>query len=313
MQYKIGNVKLKNNLVLAPMVGINDTAFRILCKKHGASLVCTEMINANAIFKKNKATIKKLDISKEERPISIQLFGTNIKMLEYAAKITEKHADIIDINFGCPDTKILSQGSGAALLKRPKKIYEIVNTIVKSVSIPITAKIRLNNNYIEIVKLIESAGASAVIVHGRTVSQGYSGKANLDAIKKIKEKVSIPVIGNGDINSGESAKNMLNKTRCDFLMVGRAAMTNPNIFNEINYYLKNNKEKVISNKEKIELFFEYLELVKKFESTKFISLKRHALNFSRGMKNCVKLRTKISTAKNIEEIEGDLNNFKKLM
>lgn len=311
--YNINKIKLKNNLILAPMVGINDSAFRLLCKKYGAGLVCTEMINANAIFKNNQATIKKLNILKEERPVSVQLFGANIEMLEYAAKITEKSADIIDINFGCPDFKIIHQGSGAALLKRPKKIYDIIDAVVKKVSIPVTAKIRLTKDYIKIAKLIEKAGASAITVHARTPSQGYSGKANWNAIKDIKENVNIPIIGNGDINSGESAEKMLEQTKCDFLMIGRAAMTNPAIFNEIDYYLKNKEVKKISDREKIDLFFEYLELAEKYDCPKFVFIKRHALNFSHGMRNCVKLRTKISTIKDIEELKKEFYKFKKLI
>ncbi|MDD5651451.1 MAG: tRNA dihydrouridine synthase DusB, partial [Candidatus Nanoarchaeia archaeon] len=294
---KIGNVKLENNLILAPMVGINDTAFRLLCKKYGAGLICTEMINANAIFKNNKATINKLDIVKEERPISVQLFGANTEMLEYAAKVVEKDADIIDLNFGCPDTKVLKQGAGAALLKRPKKIEEIVKAVVKKVNIPVTAKIRIGINKpdlgLKLAKLIENAGASAIAVHGRTSAQGYSGKANWNAIKEIKENVNIPVIGNGDIFSGEDAERMLELTKCDFLMIGRQAMINPYIFTEVNNYLKNKKVIKITNKDKIKLFSEYIKLADKYGYPKFEFVKRHALNFSKGIRNSVKLRTNI--------------------
>ncbi|MBU0929818.1 MAG: tRNA dihydrouridine synthase DusB [Nanoarchaeota archaeon] len=306
---KIGNLNLKNNLVLAPMVGINDPAFRILCKKYGAGLVCTEMINANAIFKKNKATIKKLESFKEERPISIQLFGANIEMMKYAAKIAEKTADIIDINFGCPDSKVINQGSGAALLKRPKRIFEIIDGIVKSVKIPVTAKIRLNKDAIKISKLIEKAGASAIIVHARTPKQGYSGKADWNSIKEIKENVNIPVIGNGDICSGKDAYDILQLTKCDFIMIGRVAMTNPAIFKEIEYYLKKKEEKKISDREKIELFFEYTKIADKVGYPKFEFVKRHALNFSSGMRNVVSLRRKISTLKNIEDLKKEMDSF----
>ncbi|MBU0963385.1 MAG: tRNA dihydrouridine synthase DusB [Nanoarchaeota archaeon] len=306
---KIGNLNLKNNLVLAPMVGINDPAFRILCKKYGAGLVCTEMINANAIFKKNKATIKKLESFKEERPISIQLFGANIEMMKYAAKIAEKTADIIDINFGCPDSKVINQGSGAALLKRPKRIFEIIDGIVKNVKIPVTAKIRLNKDAIKISKLIEKAGASAIIVHARTPKQGYSGKADWNSIKEIKENVNIPVIGNGDICSGKDAYDILQLTKCDFIMIGRAAMTNPAIFKEIEYYLKKKEEKKISDREKIELFFEYTKIADKVGYPKFEFVKRHALNFSSGMRNVVSLRRKISTLKNIEDLKKEMDSF----
>lgn len=306
---KIGNVKLKNNLILAPMVNVNDTAFRILCKKYGASLVYTEMINANAIFNKNKATLKKLNFIEEERPISVQLFGENIEMLKYASKIAEKSADIIDINFGCPDTKILHQGSGAALLKRPQRIFDIVKTIVDSVSIPVTAKIRLSKDNIKIAKLIEEAGTSAIAVHARTPKQGYSGKADWNAIKEIKENISIPVIANGDISSGKDAYDITKLTKCDFLMVGRAAMTNPAIFKEIDYYLKNNKEDKISNKE---LFFEYVKIADKYRYPKFELVKRHALNFTSGIRNSVSLRRNLNTVKNIEDLKKEMDSFIKL-
>lgn len=313
MNYKIGNVKLKNNLILAPMVGINDSAFRILCKNYGAGLVCTEMINANAIFKKNKATIKKLDFIKEERPISAQLFGANIEMIEYAAKIVEEKADIIDFNFGCPDSKIINQGAGAALLKRPKKVYDIVNAIVKKVNIPVTAKIRLTKDNIKIAKLIEDAGAAAIAVHSRTAAQGYSGKANWDAIKEIKENINIPIIANGDIFSGKDARDIINLTNCDFIMIGRAAIANPTIFREIEYYLENKEEKKISDKEKIELFLEYCKLADKYGYPKFEFIKRHALNFSSGIRNVVSLRKKISSIKNIEDLKKEMDSFKKLL
>ena len=306
---KIGNVKLKNNLILAPMVGINDTAFRILCKNYGAGLVYTEMINANAIFNKNKATLKKLDFIEEERPITVQLFGANIEMLKHAAKTAEKSADIIDINFGCPDTKVLHQGSGAALLKRPQRIFDIVKTIVDSISIPVTAKIRLSKDNIKIAKLIEEAGASAIAVHARTPKQGYSGKAEWNAIKKIKENINIPVIANGDIFSGKDAYDILKLTKCDFLMIGRAAMSNPAVFKEIDYYLKNNKENKISNKE---LFFEYAKIADKYGYPKFDFVKRHALNFSSGMRNSVSLRRNLNNIKNIKDLKKEMDSFIKL-
>ncbi len=300
--YKIGNIKLKNNLVLAPMAGINDTAFRILCKRYGAGLLYTEMINTNAISNKNKATLKKLNFVNEEKPIAIQLFGANIKMIEDAAVIAEKNANIIDINLGCPDLKVLHQGAGAALLKRPKRISEIIKAVVNKVDIPVTAKIRIGNDSIKIAKLIEDAGASAIAVHARTVRQGYSGKADWNKIKEIKEAVNIPVIGNGDIFTKEDVERMQELTKCDFIMIGRAAMTNPAIFKEIS----NGK---ISSKEKLNLFFEYIELAEKYNCYKFISAKRHALNFTRGIPNSTRLREKISLSKTLDEIKRDILFF----
>ncbi|MBS3163242.1 tRNA dihydrouridine synthase DusB [Candidatus Woesearchaeota archaeon] len=302
MNYKIGNLRLKNNLVLAPMAGINDTAFRMLCKRYGAGLVYTEMINANAIFNKNKATLKKLNFVEEERPIAVQLFGANLKMLESAAVIAEEKADIIDINFGCPDLKVLNQGCGAALLKRPKRISEIIKAVVNKVSIPVTAKIRIGTDSIKIARLIEDAGASAIAVHARTVRQGYSGKADWSKIREIKEAVNIPIIGNGDVFTKEDAENMQKSTKCDFIMIGRAAMTNPAIFKEIT----NGK---ISSKEKLDLFFEYIELAEKYNCYKFVTAKRHALNFTRGMPNSTRLRERISLSKTIDEVKESILSF----
>lgn len=310
----IGNLKLKNNLVLAPMVAINDQAFRVLCKKYDCGLVFTEMINANAIFKTNKATLKKLSFVKEEKPIAVQLFGANTKMIEFAAKEAEKAgADMIDFNFGCPDIKIIKQGAGSALLKRPAKIEEIIKAIVKSVNIPVTAKIRIGITKpdlgLKIAKIVEKAGASAIIVHARTAKQGYSGKAHWDKIKEIKDNIKIPVIGNGDVFSGKDAYELIKQTGCDGIMIGRGAMTNPAIFKEINYYLKNKKENKINNKEKLNLFFEYLELTKKYDCFDFVNAKRHALNFMRGMPNIVKLRTKVSLTRNIEDMKKEIKEF----
>lgn len=307
----IGDVKLQNNLVLAPMVGITDTAFRTICRRFGAGLVYTEMLNANAIYKTNKATLNKLTFSKEEKPVACQLFGANPKMLAYASKIAEEAgADIIDLNLGCPDFKVIKQGAGAALLKRPKKVSELVKEIVNAVKIPVTAKIRTEKNALQIAKLIEEAGASAIAVHGRTVAQAYAGKADWNAIKEIKENIKIPVIANGDVFTPQDAKKIIEATKCDFVMIGRAAMTNPHIFKEINDYLDGKKVEKISAKEKLGLFSEYVELAMKFGCYKFASAKRHATNFTKGIPHSVKLREKMMKAKTIEQLKKEIEDFR---
>lgn len=299
----IGNIKLKNRLVLAPMAGITDIAFRILCKRLGAGLIYTEMVNANAISINNKSMLKKALFSEEEKPITVQLFGAKTGLIVKAAKILESlGADIIDFNFGCPDSQVIKQGAGSALLKRPKKIEEIISALVKAVKIPVTAKMRINEKYLEIAGIIEKAGASALAVHARTVKQGYSGKADWQKIKEIKSILSIPVIGSGDIFKPEDAKKMIEETGCDLVMIGRGTIGNPQIFRDTLNYLDNKIVEKISDKDKIELFFQYLELAEKHE-LRFSQIKRQALNFTKGIKDATKLRPKISITKNAEELK----------
>jgi len=302
---KIGNVKIKNNLVLAPMVNITDIAFRNICKEFGAGLVYTEMINANAVVRKNKATLKKLQFTQYEKPITVQLFGANQELLVKAAKIVEnKKPDIIDLNLGCPDKQVLQQGAGAALLKRPKKIATIIKALVKNIKVPITAKIRLTKNTLKIAKIIEKSGASALAIHARTPKQGYSGKANWEEIKKIKSSLQIPIIASGDVFSKQDATKIKKTTNCDFIMIARGAMTNPYIFREI---LHNKKTRPI---EKLNLFYKYTKLAKKYKILKFAAVKRHTLNFTKGIYASTKLRREISKSKNINEIKTIIEKFK---
>ena len=229
MKLTIGNVTLENNLILAPMAGVTDLPFRLLCKEQGAGLLCTEMVSAKAIYFKNKNTKSLMQILPRERPVSLQLFGSEPELMGFIAQqIEEQPFDILDINMGCPVPKVVNNGEGSALMKNPKLVGEIVKKVASSIQKPLTVKIRKGFtedcvNAVEIAKIIEDAGAAAVAVHGRTREQYYSGRADWDIIRRVKEAVSIPVIGNGDVDSPESAKRLLEETGCDGIMIGRAA------------------------------------------------------------------------------------------
>jgi tRNA-dihydrouridine synthase B len=299
--------KLKGKLMLAPMHGITNIAFRILCKKYGASLVSTELLSANAIAKNNKATLKLALTNKEEKPVSIQLFSQNTENMVKAAKMVEEDFDIIDFNLGCPSTKILGQGSGAALLRRKNRIREIVKETSSAISKPFTAKIRAGFdreiNAVEIAKLCEESGAVAITVHPRTVEQGYSGKADWRIINQVKEAVKIPVIGNGDVIDGESAKKMIEETGCDYIMIGRAAIGNPFIFKEIEHYLKTGETIKQSKEEKINDFFEYIRLAQKYEVFSIKDAKLKAQDFTKGIPGSKRIRRELNNVRDWEEIE----------
>ena len=295
--------KLKNKLILAPMHDITNIAFRLMCKKYGASLTSTELLSANALSKQDNLSLKLAVTNNSEKPVCSQVFGQNTENLVKAAKVLEKNFDIIDINFGCPSTRILSQGAGAALLKRENKIKEIVEQVSKNIKKPLTVKIR-SNNAVEIAKICEKAGASAIIIHARTVKQGYSGKADWEVIKKVRKNVKIPVIGNGNIIDGESAKKMLDETSCNYVMIGRAAIGNPFIFKQINEYLKTGKEIKQTKKQKIEDFFEYIKLAKKHKIFSVSDAKMKAIEFTRGLEGSKELRRRLNTIKTPEEIEN---------
>ena len=322
--WKIGNVNIENRVILAPMAGISNSAYRRICKEMGCGLVCAEMVSDKAIYFKNTKTLNMLQMKEEERPISQQIFGSDKESFVEAAKYIYENMrpDIIDINMGCPVPKVsIRAQAGASLLKNPKKIEEIVKAVVDVVPIPVTVKIRSgwdNNsiNAVEVAKVIESAGASAITIHGRTRSQGYSGNVDLDIIKKVKESVKIPVIGNGDIVDAKSAKKMLEYTGVDAIMIGRAALGNPWIFKEINEYLE--KGLIISKpsiSEKIDMIYKHITYLREIKPEKLVCLemRNHIGWYLKGMKNSSEIKNKIYQTSSINDIILILNMYKKEM
>lgn len=320
MGYKIGNIQIDNRLVLAPMAGISNTSYRKIVKSMGVGLIYAEMVSSNALIYGNDKTINLLKMSEEERPIVQQIFGSDVKTFVEAAKYVENtmHPDIIDINMGCPVPKVaLRAQAGSALLKNPEKIGEIVKNVVDAVSTPVTVKIRsgwdeYSVNAVEVAKICEENGASAIAIHARTRSQGYSGKANWDIIKQVKENVSIPVIGNGDVTSPEDAKRMLEETGCDAVMIGRAALGNPWIFKRCTAYLENNL--ILPEPtplEKIAMIKKHYELLKNDKNSKvaLLEIRTHALSYLKGLPKNKIYKERLCKTKTEEEFLNVLNEY----
>lgn len=304
--------KFKSKAFLAPMAGITDPAFRLLCKELGAGLTITELNSINSVIA-NKNRIKDLiQFDDKEVPRSVQIFGNNINLAIKSSKILEKHFDIIDINLGCPSPKITKQMAGAALLQKPEHVKKMFKSIVNNINIPVTVKIRSgikdNSCFLKIGEIAEENGIEMITLHARTLNQGYSGKANWNLIKELKEKVSIPVIGNGDINKPEDAIKMFKETKCDYVMIGRATMGNPFIFKQINDLIKKNKYNEINLKDKIKYFKKYLEYSKNF-NIKFSDIKVHAMHYTKGIKDGAKLRNEMAKSKTINDINEILNKI----
>lgn len=320
MEWYIGDIKIKNQVVLAPMAGICNSAFRRICKEMGCGLIYAEMVSDKAITYNNQKTIDMLYMTEMERPIVQQIFGSDKESFVIAAKYIYEnmHPDIIDINMGCPVPKVAVRAqAGSALLKSPDKIYEIVKAVVESVPIPITVKIRsgwdFNSiNAVEIAKIVEKAGASAICVHPRTRSQGYSGIADWTIIKLVKENVSIPVIGNGDIKSPEDARRMLNETGCDAVMIGRGVLGNPWIIeNTINFF-DGKAVKNPSSIERIDMCLKHLSYLKELKDEKqaCLEIRNHIGWYLKGIKGANDVKNNVYKTTNICDIISILKEFK---
>lgn len=311
-ELRIGNVILDNNLILAPMAGVCDLPFRVLCKEQGAGLLCMEMVSAKGIYYRNKNTEILLTTAPEERPVSLQLFGADAHIMsEMAKRIEERPFDILDINMGCPVPKVVNNGEGSALMKQPRLVFEIVSEIVKAIHKPVTVKIRKgfdddHVNAVEIARIAEEAGASAVAVHGRTREQYYSGKADWDIIRQVKEAVSVPVIGNGDILTAEDVKAMKEQTNCDGFMIGRGAQGNPWIFSQILHYLEYGEELPKPKLQEVAdmiLRHARAQIAYKGETMGIREMRKHAAWYTSGYKNSAKLRGRINEIETYRQLE----------
>lgn len=314
--FNIGKLKLDGNLVLAPMSGVTNLPFRHLCRKYGADLVFSEMTSSEAVARENLKSIERGFICEEDRPMGIQLMGsTPGSLIKSALFFQEQYKpDLIDVNLGCPSQRIIKDGCGSGLLKKPTAIREIIELLSDSLDMPITAKIRISESFDETMnnaKIIEKAGADAITIHGRTQRQGYSGRSNLDFIKRIKKELAIPIIANGDIFDPISAKNVLEYTQCDGLMIGRGAIGNPYIFKLISHYLDTSEILPIRETgETLEDFFEYAKLCQDHDMLTFNDLKLNAQWFTKGMDNVKKVRVRINRTKNIDSIMGIIRELK---
>ncbi len=310
---KIGNVELENRYILAPMAGVTDLPFRLLCKEQGAGLVCMEMISAKALQYRNKNTKALLAIAPEETPVSLQLFGAEPAILsEQAKRIEDLPFTFLDINMGCPVPKVVKNGEGSALMKEPKRVYDIVYAVSRAIKKPVTVKIRKGFdeeqiNAVEIAKIIEAAGGAAVAVHGRTREQYYSGRADWDIIRRVKEAVSIPVIGNGDVTDGRKADAMFKETGCDGIMVGRGCQGNPWIFREILYYEEYGKISARPDVEELQrtmLRHARMQMEQKGEVLGIREMRKHVAWYTKGLEGSAKLRDEINHVESYEELES---------
>lgn len=319
MKWKIGNIEIENQLVLAPMAGITNEAFRSICKEMGAGLVVCEMISDKALSFHNAKTIKMTGVSQNEHPLSMQIFGADKETLVYAAKWIYENtdADIIDINMGCPVNKVAKRaGAGSSLLRDPNKVYEITKAVVEATPLPVTVKIRIgwdenNINAVENAKMIEKAGACAIAVHGRTRAQMYSGHANLDVIKDVVEAVNIPVVGNGDIVDGPSALHMLKYTGCKAIMIGRGALGNPWIFKEINAYFAGEEFKRPSKEEIYNMIVDQYERLLKLKGERLalLEMRSHVGWYLKGMQGSAQIKNKANQALSFEEVKKILKEY----
>lgn len=320
MSLQIGKVKIAGNLILGPMAGVTDLPFRMLCKEQGADLIYTEMVSAKGILYDNKNTGILLEVQEEERPVALQFFGADPKIMsEMAKKIEERNFDILDINMGCPVPKVVNNGEGSALMKNPKLVGEIVSAMVKAIEKPVTVKIRKgferdSSNAVAIAKVIEESGAAAVAVHGRTREQYYSGSADWDVIQAVKEAVRIPVIGNGDVFTPQDAERMLKETGCDGIMLARGVRGNPWLFGQIKSYLETGT--IIEKPpitEVIETILRHTRMQIEFKGAYvgMREMRKHIAWYTAGYPKSSKLRNQVNDIENIEQLERLLETYQK--
>ncbi len=318
---KIGNVELENNLILAPMAGVTNLPFRIICKDYGAGMVCTEMASAKAMFHNDQKTKRLFNTEGEKRPISFQVFGSELESMAYAVKYMSDFADIIDINMGCPAPKVVKNGDGSKLLLDLKKAQEIIETAVKNSKVPVTVKFRKgwdkeNIVAVEIAQIAEQAGASAVTIHGRTKSEFYTGKADWDIIKKVKQSVHIPVIGNGDVTDEESALAMFKQTGVDGIMIGRGSFGNPWIFRNIKHYLQTGEKlPQPTNQERLQIMEKHIQLAveEKGEDVAIKELRKHISWYTKNLKNSSEFRNSINKIEKKDELISTIEEYFKTL
>lgn len=314
---KIGNVELENNILLAPMAGITDLAFRKVCKENNCGLVETEMVSAKAVYYNDEKTMKMLNMEGEKRPVSIQIFGNDPEVMMAATKILDGKSELLDINMGCPAPKVVKNGDGSKLLLDLDLVEKIVKSVVSVSKVPVTVKMRTgwDENTIvaeEAAKIIEKSGASAITIHGRTRSEFYSGKVNLDLIKRVKEAVNIPVIGNGDVIDGISAKEMFEKTGVDGIMIGRGTLGNPWIFKHIIHYLETGENLPSeSNEEKLATIIKHFNLLleEKGEYTAVREIRKHAAWYVKNMKDASKFKCEVNKIEKAEDFIKAVKEF----
>ena len=316
-ELKIGNIELKNNILLAPMAGITDLPFRVICEKFNPGLVCSEMVSSKAIYYGDEKTKKLMNLEGEKRPVAIQIFGSDPEAMAYAAKYVSNIADIVDINMGCPAPKVVKNGDGSKLLLDLTKAKDVMEAVAKNSRVPVTLKIRKgwdNSNIValNIAKIAEEVGISAIAIHGRTRTEYYSGEVDLEIIKKVKESVNIPVIGNGNIVDELTAKEVFEKTGVDGIMIGRASIGNPWIFEKIIHYLKTGEKlEDVTISEKLKIIKEHLNLIIK-EKGEIIAIKefrKHLAAYSKNLPNSSNFRSKINTIEKKDELEKVLNEY----